>query len=334
MKVTIVGAGAIGGFIGARLASLPQVSVSAVARGATQDALRRFGWRLQLPDQLINAPCAAATEDAAQLGLQDLVVIAVKAPALPNLATQLSPLIGAKTLILPAMNGVPWWFMQAHRGSPMGRDEDQLLSVDPTGSIAKHLPGAQSLGCVVHASTFTPEPGLVQVKIGNGLIIGDPWHVAGSTIPDRSLPIVELLSSAGFAATHSNHIRYDIWYKLWGNMTVNPITAVTGSTADQLFDDELVRNLCSQCMLEAGRVGAQIGCNVTQTPEDRHQITRRLGAFKTSMLQDIEAGRTIELDALVGVVRELGVKVGVATPMIDSLFGLTRLFARNKGLYP
>ncbi len=318
MKVTIVGAGAIGGFIGTRLASLPQLQVSAYARGATLEALRVHGWRTELAYQSLHFACAQASDSAGVLGMQDLVVIAVKATALPALAPKLTQLIGPNTLILPAMNGVPWWFMQPAT----------LRSIDPTGSIAAALPAQQSLGCVVHASASTTEPGLVKVKMGNGLIVGDAWDL------NRAQGIVDLLKQAGFDVTLSNKIRYDIWYKLWGNMTVNPITAMTGVTADKVFDDDLVRHLCSQCMLEAQAVGRKIGCDIAQTPEDRHQITRKLGAFKTSMLQDVEAGRAVELDALMGVVREIGSQVGVATPTIDSLFGIARLFAQQRGLYP
>jgi 2-dehydropantoate 2-reductase len=327
VKITIAGVGAIGGFIGARLASLPDVKLSAFARGATAAALREFGWRLQLPEadreSLLQYPCALATDNAAQIGVQDVVVIAVKATALPTLAERLAPLIGPDTLILPAMNGVPWWFLHP----------TSLTSVDPDGSIGKHLPAYQSLGCVVHASVSTPQPGVAKVKMGNGLIIGDPWQLPNRPTKQMS-QLIDLLARAGFNATISQQIRYDIWYKLWGNMTVNPITAMTGSTADKVFDDPLVRDLCSRCMLEAKAVGLAIGCDIAQTPEDRHVITRKLGAFKTSMLQDVEASRAVELDALIGVVREIGVLKGVPTPYTDMLFGLARLFATNRGLYP
>ncbi len=333
MKIAIVGAGAIGGFIGARLASLPEVQVSALARGATLEALVQHGWRLQVADQLLRYPCTKASASAADLGVQDVVVLAVKATALPLLAAQLTPLIDQHTIILPAMNGVPWWFLQPVKDASVSMNS-QLRSIDPTGTIAAHLPARQSLGCVVHASASTPEPGLVKVNMGNGLIVGNPWHDDASTKETQANSLVQLLTRAGFNATLSNDIRYDIWYKLWGNMTVNPITALTGSTADQLFDDDLVRNLCSACMLEAKAIGTKIGCTIDQSPEDRHQITRKLGAFKPSMLQDVEAGRAIELDALVASVRELGEKTGVETPMINALFGLTRLFAANRGLYP
>jgi 2-dehydropantoate 2-reductase len=144
----------------------------------------------------------------------------------------------------------------------------------------------------------------------------------------------EALTRAGFEVTRSARIRYDIWYKLWGNMTMNPVSALTGATTDRVLDDELVRAFCAGAMREAAAVGARIGCDVRESPDDRQAVTRKLGVFKTSMLQDVEASRTLELDALVGAVREIGQRVGVATPMIDALFGLTRLFGQVHGLYP
>ncbi len=335
-KIAIVGAGAIGGYIGARLALAGEASVCAFARGQTLTALNRDGWRLKVDAQVLEAPCAIASDQATDLGQQDLVIIAVKGPALPNLATQLKPLFGPNTLVLAAMNGIPWWFLNQVGAEPESTtqlqqlDRSPLQSIDPGGAVSAALPGHNALGCVVHASTFTPEPGLVEVKMGNGLILGD--SVAGFGL-QRVTPYAQLLSNAGFAVTTSDRIRYDIWYKLWGNMTVNPISAFTGVTADKILDDPLVNELCAKCMTEAGQVGSVLGFAINQTPLDRNQITRKLGAFKTSMLQDVELSRPIELDTLVGVVRELGRRVAVATPYLDALYGLTRLFAVQKGLY-
>lgn len=326
MKVCIYGAGAIGGFIGASLAALPGQAVSAVARGETLAALRAHGWRLRRDGDLQVAPCAAVSDDPADLGVQDLVVIAVKATALAAVATRIAPLLGPGTLVLPAMNGVPWWF-------GAGCDAigaEPLASVDPGGVAAAAIPLPMVLGCVVHASAFVAAPGLVEQRKGQGLIIGEPL---GGTSP-RAEALGALLRQAGFEVNVSDHIRRDIWYKLWGNMTMNPITAITGATVDRVLDDADLRGFCSAVMREAAAVGARIGCAIDQTPEDRHAVTRRLGAFRTSMEQDVAAGRPVELDALVGVVREIGQRVGVATPNIDALLGLTRLFAQVRGLYP
>jgi 2-dehydropantoate 2-reductase len=325
MKVCIYGAGAIGGFIGTRLAAQGDCSVAAVARGPTLQALRQHGWRLRQGGQLLQAPAQAA-EDSRELGPMDLVVVAVKGPALAEVARRIAPLLGAHTLVLPAMNGVPWWFAQATPalgGQP-------LSSVDPDGAIAAHIPLAQVLGCVVHASTFTPEPGLVEQRMGQGLILGEP---AGGVTP-RVQRLSDLLQRAGFETTVSTHIRQDIWYKLWGNMTMNPVSAITGASSDQVLDDPLVRAFCSAAMREAAEIGAGIGCAIAQSPEDRHAVTRKLGRFRTSMQNDVDAGRAIELDALVAVVREIAQRLGIATPNIDALLGLTRLFARVHGLYP
>ena len=325
MKVCIVGAGAIGGFIGARLAAGGACQVSAVARGATLAALQAHGWRLQQGAALLQLPVRASARPA-ELGVQDLVIIAVKGPALAAVAQDIAPLLGRDSIVLAAMNGVPWWFgdgIAALGAAP-------LDSVDPGGRIAAAIARQRVLGCVVHASCTAPEPGLVAHKMGQGLIIGEP---DGGTSA-RAARVGALFTRAGFDVTLSPRIRSDIWYKLWGNLTMNPVSALTGATMDRLLDDALVRDFCSAAMREAAAVGARIGCALEQSPEERHAVTRRLGPFKSSMLQDAQAGRAIELDSIVGAVREIGLRVGVATPNIDALLGLTRLFARVHGLYP
>ena len=325
MKVSIVGAGAIGGFIGTRLAAAGEVDVSVIARGATLAALREHGWRMNTAEGSVQAP-ARASENPADFGAQDLVVIAVKGPALTAVARHIAPLLGPDTLVMPAMNGVPWWFCHGVAGVA----DLSLESVDPGGVIARAIPHRQVLGCVVHASTSTPEPGLVQHKMGNGLIVGEP---AGGK-SERAQRVADLLAHAGFDVTHSDNVRYDIWYKLWGNMTMNPVSAITGASCDRILADPLVRAFCSAAMAEAAAIGERIGCPITQAAEDRHAITAKLGAFKTSMLQDVEAGRPIELDAIVGAAQEIGQRLGLATPNIDALLGLTRLFGRVRGLHP
>ena len=324
-KVCIVGAGAIGGFVGARLAAAGGARVSAIARGATLRALQQHGWRLNTSSGLVQGP-ALATSNAADLGPQDLVVVAVKGPALTQAAQDLAPLLGSGTVVMPAMNGVPWWFCQHLPGMA----DMPLQSVDPGGRIASAIPFERVLGCVVHASTATTEPGLVQHKMGHGLIVGEPL---GGRSP-RAQAVVELLVRAGFDASCSDNVRYDIWYKLWGNMTMNPVSAITGATIDRVLADPLVREFCSAAMREAAAVGTRIGCDIGQSAEDRHAVTAKLGAFKTSMLQDAEAGRSIELNALVAAVCEIGARLGCPTPNIDILLGLTRLFGRAHGLYP
>ncbi len=328
-KVCIVGAGAIGGFIGTRLAAAGSAEVCTLARGATLEALRRHGWRLQTAAGLVQAP-ARASDSAAELGVQDLVVVAVKGPALTAVARGIAPLLGPHTCVMPAMNGVPWWFCEGVPGFAAG---GPLASVDPGGEVARAVRFESVLGCVVHASTSTAEPGLVVHKVGQGLIVGEPAGDSGRRSA-RVQAVVQLLAQAGFDVTHSEDVRHDIWYKLWGNLTMNPVSAITGATIDRVLADPLLRAFCSAAMQEAAAIGARIGCPIAQSPEDRHAITARLGAFKTSMLQDVEAGRALELDAIVTVVHEIGQRLGLATPNIAALLGLARLFGRVRGLYP
>ncbi len=325
LKICIVGAGAIGGYLGTRLAHSGAGSVSALARGPTLSALRDRGWRLSEGGATLAAPAALASDDPSDIGLQDIVIIAVKAPALPGLASTLGPMIGPGTTIVAAMNGVPWWFSQGLRA--LG--DTPLASVDPGGGIAAALPVGQVIGCVLHVSASTSAPGVAVHRMGHRLIIGEP----DGSDSARVRTLGETLTRAGFEVTCSSRIRYETWYKLWGNMTMNPMSALTGADMGQVLADPLLRDFSAAAMREAAAVGERIGCAVAESPADRQEVTRRLGAFKTSMLQDVEASRPIELDALVGVVREMAARVGVATPMIDALYGLTRVFGRVRGIY-
>lgn len=325
MKVCIVGAGAVGGLIGTRLALADKAEVSALARGQTLEALQRKGWRLKQGDKLLTAPAVAA-DDADALGIQDLVVVAVKAPAMPGVAAAIGPLLGSATIVLPAMNGVPWWFTLGLHG--LG--DEPLASIDAGGGIARAIALPRVIGCVVHFSAATGDAGMVVHKNGAGLIIGEPDGTASA----RLAAVHDLLARAGFDVTSSPTIRHDIWYKLWGNLTMNPVSALTGATGDRMLDDPLVRGFCSSAMREAAAIGARIGCAIDEDPEARHALTRKLGDFKTSMLLDAERGRPLELDAIVTAVHELGQRMGVPTPAIDALLGLTRLYARTRGLYP
>ena len=324
MKICIYGAGAIGGWIGARLAAIGE-PVSVVARGTTLAALQTHGLRLQQADGLLQVPVQAA-DNAAALGVQDLVVVAVKAPALAEVARGIAPLLGPHTMVLTAMNGVPWWFFQGFGGAYAGT---ALKAVDASGEIAAAIPAQHTIGCVVHASCALQAPGVVQHHFGNKLILGEPSGVQ----TERVQALSALLEKAGFEAPVAEQIQRDTWYKLWGNMTVNPVSALTGATTDLILDDPLVRGFISQVMREAKEIGTRIGIPIDQQPEDRHAVTRKLGAFKTSMLQDVEAGKPVELDALVTVVQELGVLTAVPTPFTDALLGLSRLQARVRGLY-
>ncbi len=328
MKVALVGAGAIGCWLGARLAHQTHtpITLSVLARGESLQSITANGVQLSIAGQTLHAP-VRASDKAAELGVQDLVLVALKAPALSEVAAQLTPLMGPHTVVLTAMNGVPWWFLQ---GQSAATGDTRLQTIDPDGVIERAIPAAQVLGCVVHASCALLGRGHAKHHFGNGLIVGEP---KGGRSP-RAEQTVALLCAAGFDASLSEHIQKDIWYKLWGNMTVNPISAFTGATTDRLLADPLVRAFMSRVMLEAQRIGARLGLPIDQQPEDRHAVTAKLGQFKSSMLQDVEAHRAVEIDALVSAVRELGGRTGVDTPFTDALLGLSRLHAQGLGLYP
>jgi 2-dehydropantoate 2-reductase len=324
MKICIVGAGAIGGWIGVKLAQAG-CDVSVLARGATLQAVQQHGLRLHAQGATVAVPVRASA-DPAQLGAQDLVVVAVKAPAMAQVAEAILPLLDADTMVLTAMNGVPWWFFDGFGGPHAGT---RLQSVDRDGGIARAIPPAHIIGCVVHASCSLDAPGQARQHLGNRLIVGEP----SGEKTHRVRQLAALLAGAGFETVLSERIQQDIWFKLWGNMTVNPVSALTGATTDLILGDELVRGFISSVMLEARDIGARIGIHIEQSPVDRHQVTLKLGAFKTSMLQDVEAGKAVELDALVTVVKELGEITEVPTPFTDALLGLARLHARVRGLY-
>ena len=318
MRICVVGAGAIGGVLASRLAAVADVSV--LARGATLSAIRDRGVRVVAPDGAAVVTPLAASDDAAELGPQDFVIVAVKAQAMAGVAAAAGPLLGPSTAVLSTLNGVPWWFLDGFGGPAAGRHLD---SVDPGGAVAAVLPASRVIGGTVHLSASSTAPGEVSWRSGNGLIIGE--------LPGLPSPRLDVLAgalrAAGFDLTVSARIRDDVWYKLWGNLTLNPVCVLTGATTGPALDDDLVRDFMSAAMLEARAIGAAIGCPIGPTPDDRHAVTRKLGDFVPSMLQDARAGRPLELDALTGAVRELGALTGVPTPYVDAIHGLTRLWA-------
>ncbi len=317
MKVAIIGLGAVGGLIAARMAEAGH-EVSALARGETLARVRERGLIVESAGRR-TAARFAVSDDASTLGTQALVVIALKAPALAAVAPQLAPLLDDSTIVLPAMNGVPWWFMPATRP-----DEPPLASVDPGGRLLAALPLARTLGCVVHLACSSPEPGRIVHRVG------EPAGGASARVD----AVCAALASAAFQPEASADLRRELWYKLWGNMTLNPVSALTGAESSAILDDPLVNAFMVRTMAEAAAIGERIGCPIAQSGEERMGLARKLGSFKTSMLQDALAGRPIELDALVTAVHEIGKRVGVETPNIDALLGLTRLMAQQRGLYP
>lgn len=322
MKVCVAGLGAVGGLLAARLARAGH-EVSALARGATLEAVcaRGLVW-VDAQGERRTVPIRASGH-ASELEPPELLVVALKGQVLARDAASLAPLVGPRTTVLPTMNGVPWWFLRSvDPGAP------RLASVDPGGAIEATIPLARALGAVVHLTCTAVAPGEVRHGFGERLIVGEPEGGASQ----RVQRVADALASAGFQVECSADIRRDIWFKLWGNMTTNPVSALTGAACDAILDDELVRAFMARGMAEAAAIGSRIGCPIDQTPEARMAVTRQLGRFKTSMLVDAEAGRALELDALVGAVREIGARVGVATPNIDALHGLTRLMAATRGL--
>lgn len=316
MRIAIVGAGAIGGWLGVRLAAAGH-DVGVLARGATLDALRSRPWRLDHAEGRMEA-MVRASDDAADLGPHDLVILAVKGPAIASVASATAALLGADGVLLPAINGVPWWFTDLPAGQ-LGAV--RLKSIDPDGTIARHLLRDRVVGAVAHVSARIVESGVVQQVAGNGLIVGEP---AGDATA-RVATIADVLKDAGIDTTVSGHIRRDVWYKLWGNMTINPIAALTHVTADRILDEPLAESFVRRIMGEAQAIGARIDCIITEDPAARNAVTRKLGAFRPSMLQDVEAGRPLETDALLEAPREIAQLAGVDTPYLDALIAMMRL---------
>jgi 2-dehydropantoate 2-reductase len=313
MKIGIIGAGAIGGWVAAKLAAAGE-SVSILAR---QETARALSGGLHLVEGGVSmAAQPKVVTGAGELGVLDLVIIAVKAPALGEIARMAGPMIGPETVILPMLNGVPWWFA----------DGEPLRSVDPDGAIAAALPRDQVVGCVVHAACRREAPNRVVVAHADKLILGDPEGGAS----ERVHRLCALFEGAGIRPDPSNNIRRAIWYKLWGNATINPLSALTLATADRLLAE--CRPFLLASMAELAALGGAIGCPIEESGEDRMAVTARLGAFKTSMLQDVEAGRPIELEALLGAPIELAKRHGVPVPMLESLYAMTRLMAESRGL--
>ena len=321
MRIAIMGAGAIGGWIGVHLA-LAGEEISVFAHGETLSAIRQGGLKLTEGGEEFSVP-VKASHNAAELGKQDLIIVAVKGPSLAAVAPAVAAMLGPDTIVLPAMNGVPWWFSQGLKGEAA---DMPLRSVDPGGAIAAALPAKHVIGCVVHASASQAAPGHSSHTAGNRFIIGE----LSGEISARLSSVADVLRKAGMAPEESPHIRQAIWYKLWGNMTMNPISALTRATMDKIVSDPLLSAFAISVMNEAKEVGARIGCPIAESAEDRMNVSRRLGAIKTSMLQDWEAGRPLEIDALLAAPREIAGKVGVATPNMNALHGLVRLMAAQR----
>ncbi len=317
MKICVYGAGAVGGLMAAWLARAGH-EVSLVARGANLAAIRRDGLRLRSQTKSgIETLRPRADADPARLGAQDCVIVAVKGPSLPDVAAGIAPLLAPHTSIVTAMNGVPWWFFDR---LAFGAGKLRLESLDPGGKLAASMPTERIVGCVVHLAASTPEPGVVQHNMGSKLILGEPGGKNG----ERLRAIAGAFEGAGFEVVRSDCIEKEFWVKLLGNVSFNPVSALTLSTADRLIATREVKAYMVEIMREVLAIGRAVGVDAAIDPEARIDMARALGQFKTSMLQDLEAGKSLEIDGLLAGTLEIAAKAGVKAPFTESLFGLVR----------
>jgi 2-dehydropantoate 2-reductase len=324
MKICIYGAGAVGGLMAGWLARAGHAAC-VVARGANLTAIRDKGLRIRSEGKETTFK-VQADSDTARLGAQDCVIVAVKGQSLAQVARGIGPLLGPATSIVTAMNGVPWWFFDRLR---YGEGKLRLESLDPGGALSRAMPTERIVGCVVHLAASTPEPGLISHNMGRRLILGEP----GGSNTARTRSVAEALTQAGFEIVQSPFIEKDFWVKLLGNVSFNPVSALTLSTADRLIADAEVKAYMVAIMREVLAIGRAVGVDADIDPEARIDMARNLGKFKTSMLQDLEAGKTLEIDGLLTGTLEVARKAGVAAPFTESLSGLARLRAQSTGQY-
>jgi 2-dehydropantoate 2-reductase len=322
MKFCVVGAGSIGGYVGVKLAAAGE-EVTLIARGANLEAIRARGMRLTMADGTeYIAPGVKATASLAEAGPQDVVILAMKAHQVAPVAKDLHHLLHDDTVIVPMQNGIPWWYFQRHGGPFEGR---RIESVDPDGAIMHAIDPARIVGCVVYPACELAAPGVVRHIEGDRFPLGE---LDGTETP-RVVRLAEGFVRAGLKAPVLTAIRAEIWLKLWGNLTFNPISALTHSTLVDICQFPPTRELATAMMREAEQVANKLGVTFRVTLEKRIAGAEKVGKHKTSMLQDVEAGRDPEIDALAGAVIELGVLTGVPTPHIDTAYALVKLLGRT-----
>jgi 2-dehydropantoate 2-reductase len=324
-RIGIVGAGAIGSHFAARLA-LAGHTVSILARGVTLNALVTSGLRYTCPGEPERVVAIEAYANCTDMGAQDLVLIALKSHALPGLAASLAPLLGPATVVLPVGNGLPWWYFLVP-GSPL--EGMRLASVDPDGGIERAIPLSRVLGGSVMASCSAPAPGVVHHHSGGKIVIGDP----GGGISAQAQEWAQVLTAAGLPTLASGDIRRDLWIKLLGNVCANPLSLITQASTDRLLDDPGVGSLFASLMGECLALGRRAGLALDIDIAQRMAQTRQLGAIKSSMLQDLEAGRPVELDAILGAPLECATQLDFAVPLMRTVFALARLRAARDGLH-
>ena len=322
MRVAIYGAGAIGGLLAVGLVRAGH-DVAVVARGETLEAIRSNGFRLQIAGEERRAR-VEASDDPRAIGPVDSVILALKANAVPKIAANLPPLFGPDTSVVTAMNGVPFWYFHGLEGP---HRDHRLASVDPGGGLWETIGPERCIGCVVYPAAAVVAPGVIRHESGDRFVLGEP----DGSRSDRVQALSQALIGAGFKAPVRPRIRDEIWVKLWGNLTFNPLSVLTGATLEQITEDSGTRALAAAMMAEAQAIGERIGVRFGVSIDKRIEGARAVGAHKTSMLQDFERGRALELDALVGAVQEIGRLVGIATPMIDAVLAMTRLRAATAG---
>ncbi|GIW53273.1 MAG: 2-dehydropantoate 2-reductase [Gemmatimonadales bacterium] len=323
MRICIVGAGAIGGLLGARLALCGE-KVTLIARGEHLAAIRRSGLRLISGEEELVVEDLQATEALDRAGRHELVILALKAHQIEAVAPGLPALYGDDTVVLTVQNGIPWWYFQKHGGPLEGR---RLESLDPHGTIEEHIPAQRILGGIAYPAAERVAPGVVRHIEDNRFPVGE---LDGSK-SERARRIAEVLSRAGFKSRVVSDIRAQIWIKLWGNLSFNPISALTGATMVEIARFPETRRLVGRMMEEARLVAEKLGVRIPFTVEQRIAGAEAVGEHKTSMLQDLEAGRSLEVEALVGAVAELGRLTETPTPHIDAVYALVKLLDRTRG---
>jgi len=325
MKICIYGAGAIGGYVGV-LMKLASADVSLIARGAHLEAIKKNGLKLQIGGTEKSAKMTA-TADPNELGHQDYVIIALKAHQAWEVAEQMKPLLGPTTTVVTAQNGLPWWYFYGFEGQYANR---RIESVDPSDRQWSAIGPERVIGCTVYPAAEIVSPGVIKHISGDKFGLGEPKR----RVTERVQKLSDLFSKSGLKAPIVPEIRNDIWLKLWGNLCFNPISALTHATLDVVATDPGTRALSRNMMLEAEKIARRIGVHFRVDVDRRIDGAARVGAHRTSMLQDVDKNRPIELDAMLTSVQELGRLTEVATPHIDAVLALTQQMGRVKGLYP
>jgi 2-dehydropantoate 2-reductase len=322
LKIAIVGVGAIGGFIGARLAHAGE-DVTFIARGKNLEALKANGIRLTMGDgSEVAVPKVQATADYAGAGPQDLVILAMKAHQVEAVAADVTKLLGPETMVVPMQNGIPFWYFHRHGGALEG---SQVRSVDPTGVIGKCISGDRVIGCVVYPAAELIAPGVIQHVEGERFPVGE----LDGTTSDRVNRVSECFIRGGLKAPVLSDIRAEIWLKLWGNMTFNPISALARGTLAGICQYPPTRELAYSMMTEAQSIANKLGITFRVPIEKRIAGAEKVGHHKTSMLQDVEASRPLETEALLGSVIELGRMTQTPTPHLDTVYALAKLLEKS-----